>query len=81
MLEEKEVAYRRKRGDGYVQVSHAAAAKQNEAIKQWHRENCVAVSFRFSKANDAAILEKLATVQNKTDYIRALINADIEKRD
>lgn len=79
MLEKGEVAYRLKRGDGYVQVSHAAAARQKESIKQWHKENCVAVSLRFSKLSDTAILKKLSEVENKTNYIRELILADIKK--
>lgn len=79
MLEKDEVAYRVKRGDGYVQVSHAAAARQKEAIKQWHKENSVSVSLRFSKVSDTAVLDKLAAVENKTNYIRELILADINK--
>lgn len=77
MLEKENVAYRMKRGDGFVQISHAAAERHKESIKQWHRENCVSVSLRFSKISDAAVLEKLASVESKTNYIRQLILADI----
>ncbi len=34
---------------------------------------------RFSKASDKLIIEKLESVENKTDYIRQLILKDIEK--
>lgn len=78
MLEKENVAYRIKRGDGYVQVSHAAAVRQKEAISRWHKENSVAVSLRFSKISDTAVLEKLASVESKTNYIRQLILADID---
>lgn len=78
MLEKENVAYRRKRGDGYVQISHAAAERQKESINRWHKENSVAVSLRFSKISDTAVLEKLASVESKTNYIRQLILADID---
>lgn len=37
------------------------------------------VSLRYSIENDSDILEKIASVPNKADYIRQLIRADINK--
>lgn len=80
MLDEEDVACLKKKSDGtIVQLSYSAAAKQKEAIKRWHSENCVPVSLRFSKVSDTAILDKLASVSSKTGYIRELILADIGK--
>lgn len=44
----------------------------------YHRENTKFISLGF-KTSETDILNKLASVPNKTEYIRQLILADIEK--
>lgn len=50
-----------------------------EYDKEFHKENYKMYVTRFSKVSDKLIIEKLESVENKTDYIRKLILADIEK--
>ena len=40
-----------------VKMSDAAIAKQNEAIKAWHKEHTVQLCFRFRKEKAAAYKE------------------------
>ncbi len=50
-----------------------------EYDKEFHKENYKMFVTRFSKFSDKSIIEKLESVENKTDYIRQLILADIQK--
>lgn len=50
-----------------------------EYDKEFHKENYKMFVTRFSKFSDKSIIEKLESVDNKTDYIRQLILADIQK--
>lgn len=43
------------------------------------KKNARSISIRLFKNTDAEVLEKLDSVENKTDYIRQLILADIKK--
>lgn len=51
----------------------------NTPQDRWQKENMVQISFRFAKKRDAAVIEKLKSVENKADYIRSLILNDIKK--
>lgn len=50
-----------------------------EYDKEFHKENYKMFVTRFSKFSDKSIIEKLESVENKTDYIRQLILKDIEE--
>lgn len=54
-------------------------AKKNFAAyqKQFIKETYRGYSIKFSKAKDKAIIDKLASVPNQTDYIRKLILKDL----
>ena len=48
------------------------------ASKKYNSMNTVCVGFRFSKKNDADILERLDREENKQAYIKRLIRQDIK---
>ena len=52
-----------------------AMAKYDKA----HKDDFKRYNFKFSKVNDAAIIARLDTVDNKQDYIRSLILADMKR--
>lgn len=55
----------------------AAAAKQRqESLNRTMK----AISIRFHKVNDADVIAMLDQQENKADYIRQLIRADIESK-
>lgn len=45
----------------------------------WDKENMAAFTLKFAKKSDADVIEKLKTVQNRTDYIRQLIREDMSR--
>ena len=51
-----------------------AAQQQRTA---WKKENTTVVAVRFNNDKDAEVIAKLASVENKGDYIRQLILKDI----
>jgi len=52
---------------------------QAKAIAKYRKAHMTSVSIRLHNTSDRAVLDKLASVENKTDYIRQLILADINK--
>lgn len=44
---------------------------------EWRRENTILINLRLNKDNDADIIKKLASVDNKQGYIKDLIRSDI----
>ena len=50
---------------------------QSEAKTRWDRENTVVVTMKLNKNQDADIIEKLNSVDNRQGYIKDLIRADI----
>lgn len=48
----------------------------SEAKKKWDRENTVVVTMKLNKNQDADIIEKLNSVDNKQGYIKRLIRED-----
>ncbi len=54
-------------------ISEALAKAQKK-----YQEKTRTFYIRLNKETDADIIEKLETVQNKTDYIRELVRKDME---
>ena len=52
----------------------------SDYIQNWTKENTVMFPFRLNKVKDAAIIKHLKKQKNKTEYVRELIRADIERR-
>lgn len=52
---------------------------QQAAQRRWREAHAKNITLQFNNETDADILEKLGSVANKTDYIRQLIRADLEK--
>ena len=52
---------------------------QRKATNKYHKEKTTTISVRFHNINDLEVINKLNSVPNKTDYIRQLILADINK--
>lgn len=50
-----------------------------ERNNRWTKENMTRYTVSFHNVNDADIIEKLASVESKRDYIRQLIRADIKR--
>lgn len=46
---------------------------------RWQRENVRRIVCKFFKKSDSDIIEQLDKQENKTDYIRQLIRADIQR--
>ncbi len=54
----------------------AAAYKK---VAKYHKDCWTTITVRFSNKKDAEIIQKLESVENKTDYIRSLILKDLNK--
>jgi len=52
---------------------------QLKATAKYQKANMTAVKVRFHNTSDLEVINKLNSVPNKTDYIRQLILADINK--
>ena len=52
---------------------------KNKYDQKFHRENYRRYNILFRLGMDDSIIEKLESAENKTDYIRQLILADIQK--
>ena len=52
---------------------------KNKYDQKFHRENYRRYNILFRRGMDDSIIEKLESAENKTDYIRQLILADIQK--
>lgn len=48
-----------------------------KAVDKWQKENVKRYTLAFMVKSDAAIIEKLSSVPNRTDYIRQLILKDL----
>jgi len=46
---------------------------------KFHKEKMTNFGIRFHNENDKDVIERLRTVPNKTDYIRQLVRADLNK--
>lgn len=52
---------------------------QKRATMKYQKKAMTAMTIRFHNKSDAEVLNKLSEQENKTDYIRQLILADIAK--
>ena len=50
-----------------------------KATAEWNKAHTRPIKVNFNLERDKAVLDKLDSVPNKTDYIRQLILADIAK--
>ena len=50
-----------------------------EQVNASHKKTSTCINVRFHNVNDREVLDKLATVPNKADYIRNLILKDIKQ--
>ena len=76
--------YRYRNQDYYERHRHAAKEYQRgrlEQVQQRRKSSHDIFSFAFHRDNDAAVIEKLRSVDNTQDYIRQLILADIQASD
>lgn len=55
------------------------AMSETEARKAWLKEHVRYYSLKLQKSTDAAIIEKLESVESIQGYIKELIRQDIEK--
>lgn len=46
---------------------------------RWLAKNSIKLTIRFMAESDRDVIERLNSVPNKTDYLRKLIRADIDK--
>ena len=56
--------------------AHKAELKRQQ---EYRNNNCVQFLVRFIKGADDDVIDKLKSIKNKPEYLRALIRADIEK--
>ena len=47
-------------------------------MNDWSKEHRTSFTPKFNNDTDRDIIDKLNSVENKTDYLRKLIRADIE---
>ena len=52
---------------------------QKKASAKWDAANTSQVKLKLHKINDADVIEKLKSVDNKQGYIKELIRADIAR--
>lgn len=45
---------------------------------RWDKENTVVITMKLNKNQDADIIEKLKSVDNRQGYLKELIRADIK---
>lgn len=64
---------------GRISKEEQKKRARNVRSDKWDKENSKNISFRLMNKSDAEVIKKLECVDNKTDYIRQLILADIEK--
>lgn len=50
------------------------------AQRKYDKENAVQIAIRFYTPSDDDVIERIRSVENKTDYIRQLIRKDIEEK-
>lgn len=55
-----------------------STAAEIRASEKYNKQNTKQYAFRFNVKTDAAIIARLDSVPNKSDYVRQLILKDIE---
>lgn len=56
---------------------YRGSKKHLDYMNGWNKEHLVAFTVRFNKEADADIITKLKEVNNRTEYLRQLIQADL----
>lgn len=56
-----------------------ASAAHLRANKKYEKANIRQILLKFHKTHDAAIIEKLDSLDSKNDYVRQLILQDLER--
>lgn len=51
---------------------------QGDKLREWKRENMYRLSIDLNREKDAPIIDKLEEQPNKADYVRRLIQRDID---
>lgn len=62
----------------YKTKTQARKARNRRASK-WGEKNLKTTILKFHKVNDKEVIDKLDSVDNKTDYVRTLIKNDIKE--
>lgn len=52
---------------------------KKKADEKWKKANLRQIKFSFNRTGDKDVLDKLDSVENKTEYVRELIREDIKK--
>ena len=60
-------------------MAYRGNKKHIDYMNDWRSKHKKAISFYIDKEYDSDIIAMLDSVDNKTDYIRQLIRADIER--
>lgn len=60
-------------------MAYRGNKKHIDYMNGWRNKHKKAISFYIDKEYDSDIIAMLDSVDNKTDYIRQLIRADIER--
>ena len=57
---------------------YRGSKKHLQYMTGWNKEHLTSFTIRFNNETDKDIIDKLRKVDNKTDYLRQLITADIK---
>lgn len=57
----------------------AISEAKKKADEKWKKANLRQIKFSFNRTGDKDVLDKLDSVENKTEYVRELIREDIKK--
>jgi len=64
---------------GRISKEEKQKKARNIRSDKWEQENAKKITLRFWNKSDSEVIKKINAASNKTDYIRQLILADIEK--
>jgi hypothetical protein len=51
-----------------------------ECSERWNRTHVRQFAVRFSVGKDDAVISKIDSVPNKTDYVRRLVESDLKRK-
>ena len=61
------------------ELNMAISEAKKKADEKWKKANLRQIKFSFNRTGDKDVLDKLDSVENKTEYVRELIRDDIKK--
>ena len=64
---------------GRISKEEKQKKARNIRSDKWEQENAKKITLRFWNKSDSEVIKKINAASNKTDYIRQLILADIER--